>query len=327
MRRGDPKAALTAAAGRLAHGSLRVPVVISRKGQIGHLPLKEAALYALLQASDVAPEIRERLPAAIAALAAGDGRPLEHLLVVEVRGFFGASVQDDLGINIARHLATACLERQFPWTPDSPVAGRQAALKTAVAQLGEGAFAPFGSKAVLAAGEASECSQWPAFPPPPAATGAPEPDVPVLILSGREDLRTPLEDAQAVAAAYPRATLVPVAGVGHSVLLDDGGGCSRRALVAFLSRRPVAGCDQQAATQSRRAAEPVLPTSGADAVEATISGVLRDLSIGAAGARWVPGLRAGTFRAAKRSLVLSRVEWVRGVRLAARCWAGTTTSP
>ena len=202
------------------------------------------------------------------------------------------------------------------------MAGRKAALKTAVAQLGEGAFAPFGSKTVLANAETSVCSQWPAFPPPPPAPAGPEPDVPVLILSGREDLRTPLEDAQAIAAAYPRSTLVPVAGVGHSVLINDGGGCSRKALVAFLSQQPVAGCDGQAATRSRRAAEPVIPAelrpgrrSAADAVGLTISGILRDLSIGAGGARWVPGLRGGTFRLAKDSLRLSGVEWVHGVKL------------
>jgi hypothetical protein len=264
--------------------------------------------------------MRERLPAAIAALAGGDGAPLEHLAVVEVSGLFGASVQDDLGVNFARHLATACLERQFPWTTDSPVAGRRATLKTAVATLGEGAFAPFGSKTILAAGETSVCSQWPAFPPPPVEPAGPEPDVPVLVLSGREDLRTPLEDAQTVAAAYPRATLVAVPGVGHSVLVNEGGRCARRALVAFLTQQPVAGCDGEPATASRPAAEHVLPERlvrghASDAVAATLSGIVGDLRMGATEAPWVPGLRGGTFRVHKGRVELSRVEWVRGVRL------------
>jgi pimeloyl-ACP methyl ester carboxylesterase len=316
---GDARATLVAAGNRLLHHSLPVRLVVSANGRIAKARLSETGLYALLFTSDISPEVRDRLPGAIASLAAGDGAPLEHLLAVQVLGLIGAAAQDVLGVNFARHLATACLERQFPWAPDSPVAGRKAALKNAVAQVGEGAFAPFGSKTVLSVAETSLCSQWPAIAPPPAPAG-PEPDVPVLILSGREDLRTPLEDAQAIATAYPHATLVPVAGVGHSVLVNDGGGCARRALVAFLSRQVVAGCDQQPATQSRRAAEPVVPTRlrpghGADAVALTLSGIVRDLSIGAAGARWVPGLRGGTFRVTKRALRLSGVEWVHGVKL------------
>jgi hypothetical protein len=189
-----------------------------------------------------------------------------------------------------------------------------------VAQLGEGAFAPFGSKTVLAVGETSVCSRWPAFPPPPAEPSGPEPDVPVLVLSGREDLRTPLEDAQATAAAYPRATLVAVPGVGHSVLVNEGARCARRAMASFLAQRSVAGCDREPATASRPAAEHVLPVrlvrgQAREAVAATLSGVVRDISLGAGAAPWVPGLRGGTFGLRHDRLELDRVEWVRGLRL------------
>ena len=65
---------------------------------------------------------------------------------------------------------------------------------------------------------------------------------------------------------------------------SHGADCSRRALVAFLSPQPVAGCDQQAATRSRRAAEPVLPERLRPARgrrrRGRPSGMLRDLSIG-----------------------------------------------
>ena len=53
------------------------------------------------------------------------------------------------------------------------------------------------------------------------------PNVPVLILSGRDDLRTPLEDARRTAAQYPNARLLAVPGVGHSVLRTDPTGCAR----------------------------------------------------------------------------------------------------
>ena len=51
----------------------------------------------------------------------------------------------------------------------------------------------------------SDCASWPdAAPPPPAR--APLPNVPTLILSGEQDLRTPTANARAVAARDPRRT-------------------------------------------------------------------------------------------------------------------------
>ena len=48
------------------------------------------------------------------------------------------------------------------------------------------------------------------------------PDVPVLVLSGRADLRTPLEDARRTPAQYPHAhAVLSVPDVGHSVLTSD----------------------------------------------------------------------------------------------------------
>ena len=79
-----------------------------------------------------------------------------------------------------------------------------------------------------------------------AAAGR-DPDVPVLVLSGRDDLRTPLEQAQRVAAAYPRATVLDVPHVGHSVLTASS--CARAAVAAFL-----AGGDDAAVRRRRRCA-------------------------------------------------------------------------
>ena len=54
--------------------------------------------------------------------------------------------------------------------------------------------------------------------PPPAPDEAPLPDVPTLILSGADDLRTPTANAREVAAQIPDAHLLVVPNTGHSVL-------------------------------------------------------------------------------------------------------------
>ena len=70
------------------------------------------------------------------------------------------------------------------------------------------------------------------------------PDVQVLLLEGEDDLRTPVEGAQRVAAQFPRAKLVVAPATGHSVLGSDASGCAegRRSRTFFRNhsrcRRP-----------------------------------------------------------------------------------------
>src|SRR6185503_7723353 len=62
------------------------------------------------------------------------------------------------------------------------------------------------------------CSRWPTTPAAPQLPDGPFPAVPTLVLSGEDDLRTPLESARRIAARIPGATLVSVPETGHSVL-------------------------------------------------------------------------------------------------------------
>ena len=52
------------------------------------------------------------------------------------------------------------------------------------------------------------CRLWPSAPAEPAIPDGPFPAVPTLVLSGEDDLRTPLESARPVAARIPGATLL-----------------------------------------------------------------------------------------------------------------------
>jgi hypothetical protein len=66
--------------------------------------------------------------------------------------------------------------------------------------------------------------------------------VPVLLLEGTEDTRTPVADAQAVAALFPHATLVTVPWTGHSVVGTDLTDCSQSALASFFSTGSAGQC-------------------------------------------------------------------------------------
>jgi fermentation-respiration switch protein FrsA (DUF1100 family) len=88
------------------------------------------------------------------------------------------------------------------------------------------------------------CKFWVVANKEPPAGPTQLPAVPTLIVSGLDDLRTPAEDAQALAAATPGAQLLLVPDVGHSVIQSSG--CARRALAHFMLDQPISQCHMQA---------------------------------------------------------------------------------
>jgi pimeloyl-ACP methyl ester carboxylesterase len=323
----DPDEALAAAASRLQDGAIRGPLV-SASGRVRQVRVTESDLYSVLAASDLNPGLRQGLPAAIASLAEGDSAPLLHLAAL-----LGSDDDESGGINSARLLATSCIESRLPWAPDSPVASRADALKAFVAAHSDG-FAPFSAKTVLASSVTGLCEKWPPTPRPEGVSYL-GPDVPVLVLSGRADLRTPLEDARRTAAQYPNAKVLAVPGVGHSVLTSDVTGCAVKGTVAFLSGKTVAQCSKTSVLgRYQNLSAPYTPATIAglrpqllsglpgrtfSAVSVTLSGLGYDLAYKPVfNAVRLPGLRAGYYRTSRSSLELHGVEWIRGVRISGR---------
>jgi hypothetical protein len=193
-------------------------------------------------------------------------------------------------------------------------------MRTALERLGSAPFAGFSLDTVGSQALAAGCAFWPPAPRPPVLPGA-VPDVPVLVLSGSDDLRTPLEDAQRIAARYPRATLFVGTGTGHSVLRYEDGRCGRSAVDAFLTRRVAAPCESP-----RWPAAPYRPARMATlpAVRETIAALRRDRAGAFSGwftrqvAAHLPGLRAGYAFVTRRWMTLHGVEWFRGVRITGR---------
>lgn len=331
-----PADALAAAVERLGDGSLRGPLVTAN-GKVRTARITQAGLYSLIQSSDTAPLLRAGLPAAIASLAAGDAAPIIHLAALNSGGDSGGSDSA-----ISRLLATSCIEARLPWTPDSPVASRADALKAFVAAR-TAAFEPFDPEVVLGNSLAELCAAWPPTPKPEGVPYA-GPDVPVLVIAGRQDLRTPLESARRTLGQYPNGKLLAVRSAGHSVLSTDFTGCARRGVLAFLRGQVVLQCSDISATdRAALPAGPYIPASLSglratgtpgkagrtfSAVNVTITGVLFDTTgVDSDKSFRLPGLRAGYVTGKGSTLTLHGVEWVRGVRVSGtlRGSSGTLT--
>ena len=139
------------------------------------------------------------------------------------------------------YVDTICEEKPFPWSRIAPGATRLNEARAALRSLPAATFYPFTRATAWRVSDLKLCAAWPdAAPAPPPATGLP--DVPTLILSGEQDLRTPTSGAVLTADRIPDAQLLRVPFVGHAVLGTDLSGCAQRAVVAFFTAHPVGRC-------------------------------------------------------------------------------------
>jgi pimeloyl-ACP methyl ester carboxylesterase len=205
----------------------------------------ESDLLGILQAGDLNPALRALLPAAVRSALEGDASPLLRLELLS-QGLIpmvpGAPPPESAeGIDDALNTTTICEESLFPWGRGDPLAARPGEVSAALKALPSSDFYPFDSTIGLEDGTIPGCLDWPdAAPPPPVVSSLP--NVPTLILSGAQDLRTPTADARGVAALIPDAQLLVVPYTGHSVLGTDFSGCAETAVKAFFEGAPVNAC-------------------------------------------------------------------------------------
>jgi pimeloyl-ACP methyl ester carboxylesterase len=277
-------------------------------------------VHALVLASDLDPLLRVELPAVLQAALERDFAPLRRLLRYAEAG----SGADD--VNEVRFVATACVEGNQPWNPASDPARREALLDRHLLQA-RADYAPFPVGAVAANLSATLCVGWPATPRAPLPPGvAGGPDLPVLILAGREDLRTPLENQRRAAAQLPGARVLAVPNAGHSVLAGDLSGCAVEALRVFLARRALQGSCARDAREldlalpypSSLGEVPRARGRAPEVVERTATAVdltLRDAVRWAEGAGRARGVRGGRVRLSGNAARLADCELVPGVRV------------
>ena len=235
----DAVADLTGLVDRLARGRIRGRV-IDRHGRPRVRRLTRADVFSILIAGDFDPVLRAAFPGSVSAALHGDPVPLLRL------GRRAAAIDAEPPPNprpfsTALYAATTCEESPLPWdrsTPPDPVERhRQAAARAA--QIPDSDFEPFDRATSLASDVLNLCGRWPTAPPAPDFGPGPLPDVPVLLLEGEDDLRTPVENAQRVGAQFPQSSLVVAPATGHSVLGNDLSGCTDRAVRSFFQEQPV----------------------------------------------------------------------------------------
>ena len=220
---------------------------------VGHrhaTSIGESELLDILQAGDLNPALRALLPAAVHSALDHDPGPLLRLNLL-AEGFIPnvpvrpgnreaerAAKEEE---NDALFLATSCEETQFPWQRAAAAPARLAEALAALHAIPPADFYPFDAAAALQSSLVPVCASWPAAAAPPPAA-APLPNVPTLILSGGQDLRTPTAGARSVAAQIPDAQLLLVPYTGHSVLGSDFSGCAQAAVSAFFAGAAVQPC-------------------------------------------------------------------------------------
>jgi pimeloyl-ACP methyl ester carboxylesterase len=324
---GDLTAVLASMRGGLLYGPLVGIDGRRQRARIGRL-----RLMSLLFAGDFDPTLRAELPAALRAAREGDRAPLLRLALRSERGAgpTPASLLSD-----ALYAATVCEEGPLPWDRATPVGARAGAAEATVRTLPPASLGPFDRTSVLFGSAPFQlCSRWPTTPAAPRLPDGPFPAVPTLVLSGEDDLRTPLESARRIAARIPGATLVSVPDMGHSVLNGFPRRCGVRAADDFFAGRAVRPCVPRRRTfptlpripRSLTQVDPEPHVGGRPgrtitAVGLTLADALDQL-LGAsllAGFEQdvlrVAGLRAGYVRAGAERVELHGVVYVPGVRV------------
>ncbi|HEX4526341.1 MAG TPA: alpha/beta hydrolase [Gaiellaceae bacterium] len=164
---------------------------------------------------------------------AANGEPTELLQFLSIAKRWEVTPAQALDQGL--HASALCADWRYPWGDSStPIAGREAKLRAAVARQPPSTIYPFDRKTALGNGFIRQCLPWSPTPPTPLPPRGAKLQVPTLLVNGDHDLSTPLEWAREELALAPRGKLVVVHGAGHSVQSRAISDAGRRAVAAFL---------------------------------------------------------------------------------------------
>jgi pimeloyl-ACP methyl ester carboxylesterase len=233
----DPMADLTKLIKRLYAHPVRAKV-ISARGHVRHVELNPDEVLNMMISGDLDTLLRANLPAALHAAVHGDYSLLAALVNI--------ANEPEGGVSNELYFATSCEELPFPWNRADTPTQRAAAALAAFNALPAATFAPFTAQTGYDFSDAPYCAGWSFATAAPESTSGTLPNVPTLIISGAEDLRTPTADAAAVAHQIPDATLLVVPNTGHSVLGEEETTCAQDAVAAFLTGAAIKQCTDTA---------------------------------------------------------------------------------
>jgi pimeloyl-ACP methyl ester carboxylesterase len=320
---------------RLSRGALRGRVTLP-DGRRRRAALTRQELFFTAIVGDLDDVLRSAFPGAVSAALRGDLAPILRLKRRAVASDGRGSPRE---FSTALYAATTCEEIPFPWARFSAPQSRFAQINAAAARIPAAELYPFDTATTAGNDFIRQCRRWPEASPAPLLAPPPGalPDVPVLMISGEVDLRTPVEAARGALGDWPSARLLVAPDTGHSALSADLSGCVLRAARRFMrGGRPPARCRRRrpafpalapppASLGELRAAAGVPGRRGraVRAVEVTLfdvaedalgrlltSGRLRVRGGGLRGGRWTID-----FEARRVPLALHGVEVVPGVRV------------
>jgi pimeloyl-ACP methyl ester carboxylesterase len=207
--------------------------VYPRDGGVSSKTADADTLLDVLIQSDENVSTQAFYPGAIKAALRGDFAPLARLSVLAPIPFSPAV------INPAITPATNCADYRMPWGNAQNPRVRRRALRRLARSVPRSMFGPFPRSVAWTILLAPECIDWPISGVPGALTNRPpSAQVPVLVLAGTRDLRTPLSDGESIVREWPGAQLMPVPNVGHGVL-RNAVTCGQEALERFVAGTPV----------------------------------------------------------------------------------------
>jgi pimeloyl-ACP methyl ester carboxylesterase len=233
----DPMADLTTLVTRLDSSPVRAKV-LTANGQVRHVEITADGVFNELISGDLDPLLRANLPAALHAAVHGDYSLLAMLVHI-------ANAPEG-GVNNELYLATTCEELPFPWNRAATPSERATEALAAFEAEPVSTFAPFTAKTAYNNSDAPYCADWSFASAAPEPSTGTLPNVPALIISGAEDMRTPTADAAAIAHQIPDATLLVVPNTGHSVLGTEPTNCAQDAVDAFFSGAAIVQCTKTA---------------------------------------------------------------------------------
>jgi pimeloyl-ACP methyl ester carboxylesterase len=235
----DPVADLARVRSRMRRAPLRGRA-IDGHGRTHRVRISAESILDVLLAGDFNPLLRSQLLTATSSAAHGDDAPMARLLFSELAQGAEPEAQEDFDDPL--FLTATCEDTQFPWSRASRPDERVAQARAAADALPAATFAPFTARDAIAFGNVQLCSGWPFTTPAPFVNTSPIPNVPTLVVSGTEDLRTPTANARAIAAQIPDARLLVVPDTGHSVLTSEPTSCAREALRKLFAPRTPKPC-------------------------------------------------------------------------------------
>jgi hypothetical protein len=210
----------------------------------------EPDLYDVLLAGDLNPALRALLPAAVRSALEHYPEPLLRLALL-ANGYIPSLPAGPVNAEAeqtakeeednALYSDTTCEDTVFPWQRAAAPEHRLGEALGALHAIPEPDFYPFDSATALLVGPVLQCDAWPYTTAPASSTGA-LPNVPTLILSGEQDLRTPTSNARALAAEIPDAQLLLVPYTGHSVIGSDLSSCAATAVEQFFTVGSIQPC-------------------------------------------------------------------------------------